>query len=236
MKRRAFLSLSAMIAVAGCGGEDGRGAYLTPTGTESGSSNGGGMASPTATPPTDLAPIEFEERGQAVTDEFSLAGGCTVVDAEHEGDDDFFCELLDHTTGGRTAVIAEATGPHRAQRAYSVDPGQYFLHVTTGGRWSIRIEQPRPDEDEFRLPPLSSEGEHPDVLGPVAFPERTRIEADYRGESEFVLRVLDVDGLLTDLTFRRDGTFEGSEVVYGAGNGWIAIEATGEWSVALSEQ
>jgi len=249
MNRREYLvALAGVASLAGCSGGDG--------GAEGdGGSDGGGQAAspeqstpePTSEPtpePTETAtptpvpepdPVEFSGQGQSVTDGFHVEGGFTVFEMEHSGRSNFQVELVHGRTGDTVEYLANEIGSWQARYPMYVESGGYVLDVNADGPWSITVRQPRLSEDDVVSFPISAAGRYPDYIGPIHFQGLVRIGADYNGDSNFAAWVLGTAGGEAELLFNEIGAFEG-ETTFGAdGYGWIRVEATGPWGLAVQE-
>lgn len=87
----------------------------------------------------DSRAVTFSGSGQAVTDEFNLAGACTAFIFEHDGEPNFAPELLDED-GDRAFLIANGIGGFDGAAAAPIDSGTYVVDVEADGDWSLELE------------------------------------------------------------------------------------------------
>jgi len=91
--------------------------------------------------------------GPEASNDVSIQGGLIVVDATHEGEDDFEVRLIpENSDAGK--VFADSSGTYAGQTARHIGEGTYQLSVVADGGWEVTIKQPRPTSGES--PPLPS--------------------------------------------------------------------------------
>lgn len=190
---------------------------------------------------------ELEGEGSEVTEEFELEEGLTVLAFESENIDDEGIEGdLDHLDGDDDQIwaineiifyddpIDEVTGASLVQS----DGGEYLLDINTDGTWTVHVAQPHAPEEEIRTPPVSVEGEHSAVVGPLEADGGLTVTGEYRGgvgDYSFDVRVEETDSsgfLPGDYAFTAEEPgFEGQSRVDVDGVTWAYIRTMGEWSL-----
>lgn len=211
----------------------------TPTETDGGSGGSAATATPTvtltptpeptATPRSEPETQSYSGNGQRVTDTVTIEGGFTVFTMDHDGSSNFQVELIDEDTGETREYLANEIGAWQATQPYYVPPGNYVLDVNADGNWNIDVAQPRPAASEVSELPVSASDQYPNYIGPVRFDGLHTFSAEYNGEGNFAVWVLDEDGREQDLIFNEIGQFEGQNTYSGNHVGYIRIEATGDW-------
>lgn len=203
----------------------------SPTATQTPTASPTATPNPTATPRPDYETQSYSGNGQAVTDTVSIEGGLTTFAMSHDGDSNFQVELIDESTGDTYEFLANEIGSWEADQPYYVPPGDYVLEVEADGNWNIDVDQPRPAPSAVSDLPASSADQYPDYIGPVQFDGLHRVSAQYNGDGNFAVWILDEDGQREELVFNEVGQFEGETTYSGTHVGYIRIEATGDWNI-----
>ena len=190
---------------------------------------------------------EFEGEGSEVTEEFELEEGLTVLAFESEnledegiegdldnldGDDDETWAINEVIFSGDP--IDEVTGASLVRS----EGGEYLIDIDTDGSWTVHVAQPRAPEEEIRTPPVSVEGIHSTVIGPLESDGGMTVTGEFRGgvgDYSFDVRVEEADpsGFLPGeyaFTGEEPG-FEGQTRVDVEGVTWTYISTMGEWSL-----
>lgn len=188
-------------------------------------------AEPTATPRPEPETQSYSGSGQAVTDTVTIEGGLTTFSMEHDGDSNFQVELIDESDGDTEEYLANEIGEWQADQPYYIPPGEYVLDVNADGNWNIDVAQPRPAPSDVSELPASTSDQYPSYIGPVRFDGLHTISAQYNGDGNFAVWVLDEDGQRQDLIFNEIGEFEGQSTYSGNHVGYIRIEATGDYEL-----
>lgn len=179
---------------------------------------------------TNEPTLSFSGTGQQVEQDVDIAGGLTIVDAEHQGSGNFIVELVDPDSEYDTLFVNDV-GSFDGVQADLVESGQYHLDVTADGSWSIEIRQPRGGPGDSL--PVSLSGSGPDVIGPIAFEGSGVASGTHDGESNFQVDILPDSGMFGELVFNEIGEFEGETTYDFDGVGWVDINADGDWSIDL---
>jgi hypothetical protein len=123
---------------------------------------------------------------------FRVAGGMTVFRFQHQGQANFIVGLLT-SRGEEIEGLVNEIGTTNGSTARGLEAGRYLFNVEADGPWSIRIEQPRPAFGQGL--PTTGKGRGHSVAGPFQAPGAgVRFALRHRGEANFIVDVLDVDG------------------------------------------
>lgn len=212
----------------GSGGDGGGGAV---TATPSPTATATATPEPTATPRPSPETQSYSGSGQRVTDTVTIEGGLTVFTMSHDGSSNYQVELINQDTGETEKFLANEIGEWQAAKPYYIPSGEYVLDVNADGNWNIEVAQPRPGPSEVSELPASASDRYPNYIGPVRFDGLHTISAEYNGEGNFAVWVLDEEGRRMDLIFNEVGQFEGQNTYSGNHVGYIRIEATGDWQL-----
>lgn len=106
--------------------------------------------------PTPAIPSQdFSGTEPGRTDKFSVEGGLTVFEIEHERGGNFIAVLQDPDFE-RVTGLANTIGHFEGSTARHVEAGEYVIAVN-GRDWSVTVAQPRYQEGD--TPPVSFSGE-----------------------------------------------------------------------------
>jgi hypothetical protein len=234
-----------VIGVATSGGED------TPTGQSSATT--APQAEPTqppatqaettepepTEPPTTAAPAApkaqtISGRGKTATKAFTADGGMTVMRFQHRGQSNFIVDLLT-SRGEEVGNLVNEIGTTNGSTGQALDSGRYLFNIEADGPWSIRIEQPRPASG--RGLPATASGRGHSIAGPYqGTGTGVRFELRHRGQANFIVDVLDVDGQELGNLSNEIGSFQGSQIgEVPEGVFWLRVQADGNWSVRMRE-
>jgi hypothetical protein len=187
---------------------------------------------PTTAAPAAPRPQTISGRGKTATKTFRVTDGMAIFRFQHQGNSNFIVGLLT-SRGEEIDNLVNEIGTTNGATARPLEAGRYLFNVEADGPWSIRIEQPRPGSG--RSLPTTAKGRGHSVAGPFqATGVGVRFELRHRGESNFIVDVLDVDGQTIGNLSNEIGSFEGSMVgEVPEGVFWLNVQADGSWSVAM---
>ena len=173
----------------------------------------------------------FEGSGQEVHEDIQIEGGLTVIEATHDGEDNFQVALEPGFGAGQTLI--DEIGDFDGAQAELVEENEYSLDVNADGEWEITIRQPRATEGEALPVTLSGEGSQ--VYGPVQFEGGGAATGTHSGEGLFQVRIMPMEGEFSENVFNEDGEFE-EETTYtfdftDNNIGWVDILADGQWEL-----
>jgi hypothetical protein len=167
-----------------------------------------------------------------VTKAFTVTDGLAVFRLRHRGEGSFIVDLL--TGRGRTVDnFTDHVGGFDGVTGQGLRAGRYRFRIEADGPWAITIEQPRPVSGK-RLPPTLS-GRGFDLAGPFqGRGDDVRFRLQHRGESNFVIDILDADGQEIHELTNVIGSFRGSTVgAVPEGVFWINVQADGRWAIKM---
>jgi hypothetical protein len=96
---------------------------------------------PEPEPEPAAAPLEFSGSGEQATESFQLSAGLARFEATHQGESNFWVDLLDEE-GNQLDMVVNDVGPVDASKAIQVpEDGTYLLNVEADGTWTIRVQQ-----------------------------------------------------------------------------------------------
>jgi len=245
MNRRNYLALAGSAlttAVAGCSGST---EEPTQEPTEQSEETGGGddgTIEEEATDGSEEQPAENDEpeevdqpeaqsfsgSGAEVEQDISISGGLTVVEATHSGEDNFQVSLVG---GAFDDLFVNVIGDYDGTTASLVDGGTYTLDVEADSDWDVEIRQPRAASGDSLSQSL--EGTGPEVHGPFEFSGSHIADGSHSGEGNFQVQVYPAEGSFGELVFNEIGEYEGETTFRHSGVGWVAVQADGDWSLAL---
>ncbi|MFD1585416.1 hypothetical protein ACFR9U_00355 [Halorientalis brevis] len=232
MNRRRYLAaIATTTAVLGLHGQRGANATQGDSGRETGTATADGQPGG-QTPgqsPTGPAVQSFTGSGPSVERGIEIEGGLTVVSATHAGTSNFVVTLVGE--GEFDDLFVNAIGEYEGETAALLEQGSYLLDVDADGDWAVEIRQPRAARGEPL--PQSLRGSGPSVSGPFQFTGTHVASATHSGESNFIVEVYPVAGAFAELVVNEIGQFEGESAFRFDGLGWVAVQADGDWTVAL---
>ena len=130
----------------------------------------------------DPNPQLFDGEGPTIIEEVRNEGGFFAVEYEHDGDGDFTVELRSEEAS-HSLVLVDREGAVEGRWAEGTYDAEYVIEVTATGDWHLRVEQPRPSQEDVFSLPASLSGEWPDYAGPYEFTGQTSINATYSGRA-----------------------------------------------------
>jgi hypothetical protein len=189
---------------------------------------------PTTAAPAAPQPQTISGRGKTATKPFRVADGMTVFRFQHRGQSNFIVGLLT-SRGEEIDNLVNEIGTINGSTARAIEAGRYLFNIEADGPWSIRIEQPRLGSG--RGLPTTARGRGHTVAGPFqAAGAGVRFGLRHRGESNFIVDVLDGDGQDIGNLSNEIGTFEGSTVgEVPEGVFWLNVQADGSWTITMRE-
>lgn len=176
----------------------------------------------------------FSGTGTRTAGPFPIEGGFTAFSLQHDGSSNFIVKLVPGS-GGREYYLANEIGAWQGVNAESIPAGDYYLDVAADGAWQIAVEQPRPTQGDISDAAGEFSDTYPTYLGPFEFEGVTKVTGRYSGDSNFIVKLLSIDGGLAELLFNEIGQFEGQALINQEGYGWIEVEATGSWTIQLEQ-
>jgi hypothetical protein len=180
------------------------------------------------------APIQLSGTGEQASCKFQLQGGLSTWKIAHDGRSNFQVSLLS-SDGKSTDMKVNEIGRFSGTQAMRVAKGgEYLLNVKADGKWSITIEQPRPDGAAEK--PLDVTGKGPSVTRFVALPKGISVfKASHRGDGVFRVKIVDREGRVVEQVAAAVGAYEGSKAitVEEAGIYLVNIYANGEWALKV---
>lgn len=171
----------------------------------------------------------FSGTGQSVESGIDIQGGFTVIEATHDGRQNFQVSLVDDSEFDD--LFINTIGEFGGESAKLVDSGEYLLDVTADGYWEVTIKQPRAVTGKQL--PLSHSGTGSEVIGPFEFEGTHIASGSHSGERNYIVEVYPMKGEFSELVFNEIGTFEGETTFSHQGIGWIVIRSEGEWSLTI---
>ncbi|WP_226007649.1 hypothetical protein [Natrinema salinisoli] len=181
---------------------------------------------------TEPDPLTVDGTGATVTNEFELEGGVTIVEALHDGDENFIVELVP-TDGDLETLLVNAIGEYDGATGALAERGTHVLDIDADGSWELEILQPRATEDEAETLPVEIEGEGSAWDGPYLFDGLGRSHGTHEGRGNFIVEILPQDGLFSELVFNELDQFDGETTFNVDGIGFVTVEAAGPWSIAI---
>jgi len=177
---------------------------------------------------------KIEGRGDQLSEPITFSKGLLMVGAAHKGNRNFIVELLS-TDGEKRELLVNVLGDYQGVRLVPVAPGRYRFQVQADQAWVLLHEQPVRNEVGTPLPIAHSHnGDAP--LGPFALEQGLlRASLTHEGGRNFVAILYDSEGRMTALLVNKLGKYAGTVTasIRNAGNYWLAVEASGPWSVKL---
>ncbi|MFF9196826.1 hypothetical protein ACF09L_16630 [Streptomyces sp. NPDC014779] len=211
-----------------------RGTQETAASTQPTTQAAEALSQPSPSPST-IPPIRLSGRGQRASETFTMTEGLGIFRSKCSGcSANFIVELLD-SSGQTKDVLVNAIGSYDGSKAVGLDAGRYRLNVTADAAWSITITQPR-NERAAKLP-QTYKGKGDQVVGPFDADHAVEMQGAYKGQSNFIVVVLDAAGAVQDAAFNEIGSFDGSTVAQMLGGGpyFVNVTADGSWTLRLSK-
>ncbi|MBV9125299.1 MAG: hypothetical protein JO112_18230 [Planctomycetes bacterium] len=187
-----------------------------------------------ASVPQAAAPIPLAGQGDEVSEKIHLEGGLSTWTVTHDGRHNLQVELL-NSEGQSVAMPVNEIGAFRGTLVVRVGKaGDYRVNVRADGRWTVTIQQPRPETGEAK--PVAKEGQGADLACFVELPHGlTVFRVTHTGEGIFRVKVYDREGRLVQEPFAQLGAYKGSKPVSldQAGTYAVAVSAHGAWTLKI---
>lgn len=163
-----------------------------------------------------------------------LVGGMVKFVTENEGSSNFKVHVEDEA-GNRIGSVANHIGNFSGHQFLYLEEGEYILQVRSNGSWSIDIEQPFIHEfieervfngnGSITIGPLTSKANRLEFLG------------EHKGDSNFMVAILDVFGNRLSGAFNEIGEYQGNHITTNHPETifYIDIRADGDWSIEIKE-
>lgn len=180
------------------------------------------------------APIELSGTSQQATQKFSLENGLAIFKMTHTGTSNFAITLLD-SDGQRVELLVNVIGNFDGAKAIGVaKKGEYVLDVSANGKWTVRIEQPRPTTAESKPRTFTGTGQQ---VSPFVKLDKglTTFKLKHTGKSNFAVLLMDKNGNREELLVNEIGNFDGSKAVGISRSGiyLLDVSADGAWTIAV---
>ena len=196
---------------------------------------------------------EFSGAGDEAIEDVPIEGGLTVVEATHEGENDFEVRLVpeeqleEHREGDEDdededdededdeedeelrTLFVETSGAYAGETARGLEEGNYLLGVVADGEWEVTVRQPRDESGES--PPVSVSGDGNEVHGPFEFDGTYQPSGDYDGEG-VIVHLFSPTGEAGEFLFHEDSIDNPAEFEFDD-VGYLAVESDDEWSVEI---
>lgn len=131
-------------------------------------------------PTPDIAPQHFSGAEPGRTDTFSIEGGLTVFEIEHNRGGNFIA-VLEDPEFERVTGLVNTIGEFDGSTARHVEAGEYVLAMN-GRDWSVTVAQPRYHEGD--APPVSFSGDNFTATDPFEIEPEEPPEADAESNGE----------------------------------------------------
>lgn len=181
---------------------------------------------------TEIEPIQLSGTGQQATKKFSLESGLAILRMTHSGQSNFAITLLD-SNGEIVELLVNEIGSFNGAKAVGIrTKGEYLLDISADGKWSVRIEQPRPSTAPSIPKSFAGKGQQVSELFSIG-KGLTTFKMIHDGSSNFAILLLDNKGQTIELLVNEIGAFNGSKAV-GIKKGGIYlldISADGNWTI-----
>jgi hypothetical protein len=189
-------------------------------------------ASTTATGSHQPAPIRFAGQQATKTEPFLLAGGLTMVGAEHRGRGSFRVEILTNE-GEPQRILFLASGRYRGSTGLGLPGGIYRLTVAADAPWKLEITQPR-NRTGAALP-QRYQGASDTLIGPVRVDGDLRVNVAHAGQGDLSVELLSDEGPSLYFLVEESGPFTGWRTAAGLqpGDYYLNVEARHPWRLVL---
>lgn len=181
------------------------------------------------------ASVTIKGSGDEITDILSFSDGLLMVGAAHKGHRNFVVELVS-ADGGKREMLVNAIGDYQGVRLISIPAGRYRFQVQSDRAWVLMHEQPDPQRPGTKLPISHSHiGDAP--LGPFIFNQGLLLASfTHEGTRNFAVTLFAAGGSSVALLVNKIGTYKGTVTasIPEPGQYWLAVQASGAWSVELT--
>ena len=152
----------------------------------------------------------------------------------HTGASNFSITLMD-SNGQRVELLVNEIGKFDGAKAVGIaKKGEYVLDISANGKWTVKIEQPRPTTADAKPKTFTGIGQQ---VSPFIKLDKglATFKLKHTGKSNFSVLLMDKKGNTEDLLVNEIGDFDGSKAVgiSKAGLYLMDISADGEWSVII---
>ena len=152
---------------------------------------------------------------------------------KHRGSANFIVSLLNNE-GDSLDAFANIIGSCSISRAVRINrDGDYLLNIKADGAWEIVITQPLPHVTDFSF---FFDGDGTSATKQFKLLDGLcKIKLKHRGESNFIVRLLDEQGKVADLVVNKIGDYDGSQALKIAKTGTYIFDvvAGGPWSIEV---
>lgn len=187
---------------------------------------------PTIEAQTEIEPIQLSGTGQQATEKFSLESGLAIFRMSHSGQSNFAITLLD-SNGEIVELLVNEIGSFDGAKAVGIrTKGEHLLDISADGKWSVKIEQPRPLTAPSIPKSFTGKSQQASELFSMGKGLAT-FKMTHDGSSNFAILLLDNKGRTVELLVNEIGSFNGSKAVgiARAGIYLLDISADGNWTV-----
>ena len=179
---------------------------------------------------------DFSGTGNKATELFGLQAGLTTLDFTHNGESNFIVRLVD-SSGQTVEYLVNEIGPYSGGNVVGIETaGNFLLDIQADGYWTAHVAQPRP---------TSAPGVPQTYQGTAQnytefFTLNTglaRFDMAYRGESNFIVRLVDANGNVVEYLENEIGSRDDSTVV-NVDSGIHLLDVMGRegsWTVIVSQ-
>jgi len=192
------------------------------------------LCSTVSAPNSYGASVTIKGSGDEVTEVVSFSTGLLMVGAAHKGSRNFVVELLS-ADGQQRELLMNAIGDYQGVRLIPITAGQYRFQIQSDQAWVVMHEQPDSNKKGTSLPISHSHiGDAP--LGPFVI-DRGLLRASFthEGTRNFAATLFTAKGSMAVLLVNKIGAYRGNVTasISDAGPYWLAVQASGAWSVEL---
>lgn len=178
--------------------------------------------------------IELSGVGQQASKKFALESGLSIFHLTHTGTSNFAVKLLD-SDGQAVDLLVNEIGKFDGSKAVGVvNKGEYILDISANGKWTVKIEQPRPTTADAKPRTFTGKGQQ---VSPFISLSKglTTFSLKHSGASNFAVKLLDSNGQAEELLVNEIGKFDGSKALGISSSGLylLDISADGDWTVSV---
>jgi len=178
--------------------------------------------------------IELSGTSQQATQKFTLENGLSIFKMTHTGTSNFAINLMD-SNGQNVELLVNEIGNFDGTKAVGVAKrGEYILDVSANGKWTVKIEQPRPTTSESKPETFTGTGQQ---ASPFIKLDKglTTFKLNHTGKSNFAVVLMDKNGNSEGLLVNEIGAFNGSKAVGIDKSGIyiLDVSADGNWTISI---
>lgn len=179
-------------------------------------------------------PIELSGTSQQASQKFTLENGLSIFKMTHSGTSNFSITLMD-SDGQRVELLVNEIGKFDGAKAVGIaKKGEYVLDISANGKWTVKIEQPRPTTADTKPRTFTGVGQQ---VSPFVQLNKglATFKLKHTGKSNFSVLLMDKKGNREELLVNEIGDFDGSKAVGISKSGLylLDISADGEWSIII---